>query len=355
MDSGLADRADVAVNLLLAYPSDPKATTANQLQLYFDYGRSMEGKLRRITRANPADAAPITQAGWYQPLKAVDQGTGSKPETVSIYGMSHAVRLAEALERTSPRYNARSVGAPGATTNWSYGAFLRDGGNRNSKAVVLSIMSSTLPMITTMSPMTWNSSFAMPYTADRFYATPQGLRVVRPPFDSYAGYTAAFYDPARWSAARATLKQHDSMYDELLMRDTALDHSTIVRLLRRAYMQREQRAASDRVIDARSVNVKSEQVQVARAIVADFARRARAQGQLPVIYIVNNFGFSDHLFRALQPTLAAERIPYLSSHTVVSPSDPRGYLPDTHFTDANDERLAVALAQVIATAEKPTR
>jgi hypothetical protein len=35
----------------------------------------------------------------------------------------------------------------------------------------------------------------------------------------------------------------------------------------------------------------------------------------------------------------------------VSPDDPRGYLPDSHFTDAVDQRLAHALEQVIEAAE----
>lgn len=339
---------DVATNVLFAYPRDPKATSASQLQLYFDYGRSMEGKLARITRADPDQTAPITLAGWYQPLKAVEHGTGRKGETVTIYGMSHAVRLAEALERTSPRFHARSVGAPGATANWSYGAFLRDADRSGSKAVVLAIMSSTLPMITTMSPLTWNISFAMPYTADRYYATPEGLRVARPPYDSFDGFVAAFQDPGRWKAARQVLRQHDAMYDDLLVRASPLDHSALVRLLRRAYQQRQQRMIAEGVITPRGFNPASEQVKVANAIVADFARHARSQGLIPVIFVVNSFGYSDHLYRALEPTLQRDAIPVLSSHRIVSPSDPSGYLPDSHFTDNNDNRLAEALAEIIA-------
>ena len=71
---------------------------------------------------------------------------------------------------------------------------------------------------------------------------------------------------------------------------------------------------------------------------------------IPVIYLVNNLGYSDNLFRALQPILEADKIPYLSSHTIVSPNDPRNYLPDSHFTDENDDRLAAALVEVIENA-----
>ena len=68
---------------------------------------------------------------------------------------------------------------------------------------------------------------------------------------------------------------------------------------------------------------------------------------IPIIYIVNNLGFSDQLYRALLPTLEADNIPYLSSHTVASPNDPRKYVPNSHFTDAVDDEMARALVNVI--------
>jgi hypothetical protein len=77
--------------------------------------------------------------------------------------------------------------------------------------------------------------------------------------------------------------------------------------------------------------------------------RARSDGMIPVIFIVDSVGYSDNLFRALRPALNADNIPYLSSHTIVSPDDPRGFLPDGHFTDENDDRLATALVEVIRT------
>ena len=104
----------------------------------------------------------------------------------------------------------------------------------------------------------------------------------------------------------------------------------------------------ERLRDRRSgFDPNAEASRAAIGIIRDFASKARANGQVPIIYIVNNFGFSDNLYRLLEPALVADRIPYLSSHNYVSPSDPRGYLPDSHFTDANDEKLARALEALI--------
>jgi hypothetical protein len=338
---------DVAINLAFPYPADPKVTDVGQVTAYFDYGRSIEGKLARITRADEAQTAPITLAGWYRPLKVGFEAGPARAPTVSFYGMSHSVRLATAVSRTSSRYRVRSIGAPGATANWAYGAFLHDADRARSKAAVLSIMSLNAPMVTTMTAMTWNSAFPMPYTEDRFELSGSGLRRVPLPYESFQDFIRAFYDPQAWNRARAAFKQHDAYYNDLLVRASVLDHSSIVRLMRRAYGLHLERAARARVLDDRGFHADTEEIRLLNAIVRDFAAQARQDGIVPVIFVINNYGYGTNLYDALKGTLTTCEIPYLSSHTVVSPRDPRGYLPDTHFTDANDDRLARALEKVI--------
>ena len=221
---------DVGASIAFSFPADVKDVNPGKLQLFFDYGRSMEARVRRMTRANPADTAPITLAGWYKPLKAVERPAQPGAIPVTVYGMSHAVRLADALHALSPNYAVRTVAGPGATTNWSFGAFRRDAGNRGSKVVVLAIMSSTLPEITSMTPMTWNVSFPLAYTQDRYMVGADGkLRVITPPYESFDDYVAALNDPRKWSAAVAKFARYDPFYDPLMFRATPLDHSTLVR------------------------------------------------------------------------------------------------------------------------------
>lgn len=338
---------DAGVNVAFAYPDDPKITGTDQVTAYFEYGRSIEGKLARITRADPEQTAPITLAGWYQPIKSNMIGGEKGGPIVTFYGMSHSVRLAEALVRTTHRYESRSVGAPGATVNWSYGAFQRDNQPPRGKVAVLSLMTANAPMVTTMTAMTWNSAFPMPYTADRYVMQRDQLRAEPLPFDSFPGYVAAFKDPQRWAAARAAFKQHDAYYNDFMFRGSVLDQSASFRLLRRAYGLHLERTGRSRVMDQKQFLPGTEEVQLLNAIIRSFADQARARGVVPVVYIVNNYGYSTMLYDALAGTLARCDIPYLSSHTVVSPADPRGYLPDSHFTDQNDDRMARALEQVI--------
>ena len=338
---------DVGVNVAFAYPSDPKNLQPNPLALFFDYGRSMEGRLRRITRPDPEATAPITLAGWYDPLVAIRRPAKPGATEVTIYGMSHAVRLADALQTVSPKYQARSIGAPGASTNWSYGAFLRDRERKQSKVAVLAIMSSTLPMILSPSPMDWNTSFAMPYTADRFVETAGGLRQIKPPYESFSQYVRIANDPSAWDRALGQFAATDPFYDPLLFRENWLDNSSLGRLVRRAWSQRRDRAWRSRVLTAQNYDPESESVRIANAIIADFALKARSEGIVPVIYVIDSFGYGDQLSRALSGTLKRERIPYLSTSQYVDPRNPTAYLPDSHFTDANDRKLAAALARVM--------
>jgi hypothetical protein len=337
---------DLLINVLFAYPTDPKNLNPSKLQTYFEYGRSVEGKLARMTRRDPSQTAPITLTGWYIPLGVEENASRFDRPVVSFYGMSHAVQLANALGRTSDQLIPRVVGAPGASANWAYGAYLRDRGGTKSRVVVLALMSANLPMITSIAPITWNVDSPMPYTADRFYLDNDQLSAFHPTITSFQEYADAFYNPAKWSAFRSTLHDKDPIYDSFIVESSVLDHSSLFRLVRRAYSQRAIRNFRHNVLDQTGYH-DSEQVEIARAIIKQFAEQARKDRMLPVIYIVNNFGYADYLFQALKPTLEANDIPYLNSASIASPNDPRKYLSNSHFTDEIDDQMARSLSSLI--------
>jgi hypothetical protein len=348
---------ELLIGALFAYPTDPRAVPS-RLQAYFEYGRSAEGALKRMTRSDPAQTAPITLSGWYDPLVATGPGAARQPNAatlakplVTIYGGSHSVLLAEALGRVSDTLSWRSIAAPGASSNWSYGAFLRDPeGVKRSTAVVLTFNTKLLPAITSMTPAAWNHDSPMPYTADRFYLQGGQMRVIHPPYESFGQYRQTLADPQAWRAAVEFFATNDPLFNLRSFRSGLLDMSALGRVAQRAYNSDNYRETSRAVLDQTSFNAESEAVQVARAIIAQFAARARAAGAIPVIYIVNDLGYSDTLFRALKPALDANRVLYVSSHEYIPPGDPSGYLPDSHFTDANDDRLALALEALVLNA-----
>jgi hypothetical protein len=337
---------DVAINFMFAYPQDPKFMNPSRLQLYFEYGRSAEGQLSRMTRQDRSETAPITLTGWYDPLQIQEPSKPGIP-IVTFYGGSHTIRLANALGRISDRFSPRAAGAPGATLNWAYGAYLRDRGGGRSRVALLGFDAFNFAMISSFSPMIWSTDFPMPYTGDRFYLDGDHLRTINPPYASFDQYVKAFYNPTQWSAALEFFAKNDPLYHSFVVRENILDHSSLWRLFHRAYGQKLTRELQRSVLDRSGFRSDSDEVRVAQAILHEFAIQARSDGMVPVIFIVDNYGYSDHLSRALRPILDADHIPYLSSHTIVSPDDPRGFLPDGHFTDENDDRLATALVDVI--------
>ena len=142
-------------------------------------------------------------------------------------------------------------------------------------------------------------------------------------------------------------------YDPFIIRASALDHSAFFRLFRRAYAQRAIRAARHAVLDHSGFNADSNEVKVAQKIIEEFAASSRRDGMIPVIFVVNLFGDSDYLFRALKPALDRGKIPYLNSADIASPSDPRKYLRDSHFTPVVDDEMARSLIKIIGEASNP--
>ncbi len=338
---------DIGINVLFSYPSDPKNLKVNRLQLYFDYGRSMEGRIRRATRPDKEATAPITLTGWYDPLVVVTRPEKSLDKVVSFYGNSQSVRLADAMQSIPDSYSVRIIAGPGSTANWAYGAFLRDPREEQGEAAVLTIMPSNLPMIGTMSAMTWNTSFAMPYTADIF--TLEGGELVRrkPPYESFEDYVKVLGDQELWNQAKKVFQRHDPFYDAFIFEATVLDNSTIVRLLRRGWSQRRDARARARSLNRSGFAPNNREIKTANAMIVQFAQESRARKILPVVHVVNSRGYGDQMYRALASTFEKHRITYISSHKVVDPNDPRNYLSDGHFTDANDLRIAKELDRIL--------
>jgi hypothetical protein len=342
---------DVAANLFFAYPSDPRNTSPSKMRRYFEYGRSVEGKLDRMTRRTNAESAPILAAGWLPAGRTAPDagpaGRATKP-VVTLYGMSHANLLAEEMARGDETVQIRSRAAPLGTPTWAYTAYLRDRERVRSDVAILTVMTETIPLLSATSGGTMYFDGAYPYTWPRYYLVDGTLRSVAPPFLSVEGYREHFYDEGRWSAYRRWLEAHDSYYDPLLFRRSVLDGSSLLRLLRRSYAfatrARKKAAVYD---DARGFDASSEEVRLLDAIVADFARSARREGTRPIVFVVNNLNTGARAFELLRPTLERDRVPCLSSHELCPPDEPRNYLPDSHFTPAKNAELARAMVDLV--------
>ncbi len=341
---------DLAINLIFAYPKDPRNIAPSKLQQYFEYGRSIEGKLARMTRTTDDESAPILTKGW---LDDFDDETGirdfgdSKP-IVTVYGMSHAVILAREMAQRDDSLIIRRIGAPGGVPSWSYAAYLSDSQQRHSDVVVLGIMTRGIPLICTTSGATNHFDSVHPYTYPRFYLRNGRLEAVRPPFVSLSGYREYWYDQSKWTAYLAWLRENDKYYNRFLFNETLGDHSSIFRMLRRSIAFSMTRKMEASVYDRQSgFNPDSEEMGILRAIIVEFSQTAKRNGSIPIIYIVNNVFMSDHLFKALEPTLRSNDILYLSSHELCDPNNPKNYDSSSHFVPSINTELSKKMIRII--------
>lgn len=342
---------DIVVNLIFSYPVDSQNINPSRFQMYFEYGRSVEGKFARMIKHTDNETAPIVFHGWLGSKKyrsLPDKPKNKNQTLIAVYGMSHTKLLGEAISKYNKKYIIRDVTAPGATPNWSFAAYQLDKNRHQAKVVILGIMTDSVAYVTATSGATAYFDMSYPYTFPRYFIANNQLRPIFPPFYSVESYRDYFYNNSQWSKYRDWLHKYDKYYDSMLFRSSILDKSCIIRILRRAYAETIKRRVISNVYNETGFNMKSEEVIIVRKIVREFAKSAREKHTLPIIYIINNQDRGDHLFNALKPILESNKIPYLSTHIICPPDNPRLFLRvNSHFIPSKDMELAQEIIKII--------
>lgn len=182
---------DAAINVVFAYPKDPKVEPS-RMRAFFEYGRSVEGKLARIVGSDDATAAPIATAGWSIPplgsTAPTRRGSGSDL-LVAFYGQSFSDQVAEVLRRVDWRVTLRTWGGPAAPPNAAFGLYLDDRGCHEADVVVLSLLASSVASMDSTSGMNCQFESPAPYTYPKFLAdASRGLMVIEPTVRTLRGY-----------------------------------------------------------------------------------------------------------------------------------------------------------------------
>ena len=335
---------DVAAGVAFRYPTS-NAVRPNAMQQYFEYGRSLRGKLQRMVTEDERTSDPMVSVGW------IDQQCTPKPPFragrlgVAFYGMSFTNRIADAIEAFDPDVRARRYAGPAAPPNHSYACFLRQrDGREPARVQVLGILASSVKGLLTLSGMTTTFEKPTPFTFPRFVLDAAGgLRRIDPLIaDEAALREAVLHDPAKWDAFVAQLERDDRFYSRTYMGGpTFADGSTLVRLARRALSQHAGRARAEAVLSSRAGFADDAEVgPVLRAIVVDFAARCRADGQVPLIVLIQDQRPGDALTTLLGPTLDAANVAYVATNDVAPPENVANLASDGHFSAAANERVA---------------
>lgn len=343
---------DLAIGWIWRTPSDPHVEPT-QLQRYFEYGRSVEGKLRAQVGADDAHTVPIMGAAWIDTPRAFGPAAPSAPDKLLVagYGQSFTQRVLRAAERQDRQIELRLLEGPATPLSHSFKQYQQDRKSHSATVVVIGVLASTLPQLVTMTTMTWAFESPAPFTYPRYSLVEGQLREIDPIVSSLDDLRLALADPVRWQAFRDQLQQYDEAFDPFVFDASTLDHSVLGRLARRALCQRHQQRFTHRFVDAQGFTNRDGILDLATALLAEFADSARADGRLPIVLLIADRGYNDYLYRALGPALASRGIPFITSHEVAPANDLRTFLPDGHFRRDLDDRLGAAFLDTLHAAQ----
>ena len=324
---------DVVVGYVTRMPADPRAQPS-ALQRYFDYGRSVEGKLRMRVGRTPETSTPVIGTGWLEPAEPPAQPKqASAPGKVlmAVYGQSFTHQAASRLAALDPRFELRKLGGPAAPLAHSYAMYQQDRHEHDAQVAVIGIVAGTLPMLVTMTPMTVMFEDPYPYTYPRYFVRDGKLAAFEPELRSFAGLRAALDDPTQWKRFEADLREHDLAYDALVFEADWLDYSTIGRAARRGYAQKQMRASVARLATPRGFRNQDGLVDTATALLLEFAKSARQDGRMPYVLLFQDAGTRNSLAASFAEVLEQHDIGFLSSFDYVPPGDNANFLKDGHF------------------------
>jgi hypothetical protein len=322
---------DLGINLFAPMPADPRKMP-NRVQQYFDYGRSVEGKLRYLVRENDEVSGPIVKSGWFdEPHAQPAKPTAPGGRLFAVYGQSMSHRVADAIAKEDPAVTVRKRGGPGAPLGHSYEMFRRDRGQHKADVVVIGVVASGLRALTSMTNMTWGFEAPSPYTYPRWILESGKLKAIQPVVQSSAQLREALGQPAKWQAFVQQLRAYDASYSPLLFEAGPSDLSATLRVAKRGFGQRHQDEIIDRYRTPAGFVDNDGVLSVARAILVQFAAEARADGAKPLVILFHDRGYGDDLYRAVSGVLVAEGVPFLSTHEIAPANEASSFVPDGHF------------------------
>jgi hypothetical protein len=347
---------DVGIGRLFAMPEavdQPPSAMAR----YFDYGRSIGGKLDRVLGATAEKAGPLANVGWLTPEVLDSPDLPSKPSRgkrlVAFYGMSFTNQIAAGMVQQDPSLEARMIAAPSGPPSYAYAAYQADRSHQKADVVVLGILASSIAAMNSTNGATWMLEGPTPYTFPAYSVANGKLQAIAPSITTPQEMRDALHNPARWADYQTELATHDRFYAPWVYDSNFADNSALLRLVRRATAKARQRGLMDQVYSKTKGFIDPKINETLKAMVVEFAATAKADGKQPIVMIINAKGYADDAYKLLQPTLDHAKIPYLSTHSIANPADPTVFIPDGHFTPAITQKLAEATRAVIGAPPPP--
>lgn len=331
---------DGAAALTLAWAD--RTDRLSSLVRYFEYGRSVPGKLARW-QADPGAPRNLFDVAWRAEAVALSQARfraepAATGPVIRSYGMSFVNNIIGTAVDIRPGLAWDSHAGPGGPPNYTYAMFQDDRANRRpGDIVVLGILSSVIPAMTALSNRTWVFEQPAPFTYPVYWPQGDALRRVEPLINSAAEERALARDDAARRAWTDQLARADAFYAFETFGAPWLDASPFMRLVRRSLATSHVRKRNAAILAGEDYPYGEVLVRMIR----DFARTARADGQIPVVMLIQSRdpGDADVLSLA-RPGLEAQNVPYLATAEHFDPALRSGFLGDGHYKPAIDRLFA---------------
>lgn len=338
---------DVLIALLLSGPA-PDA-----LKRYFDYGRSVPGKIAQW-KARPDMPGNLLNVAWLPEMMQISNKRAAlRPTTnepvLHAYGMSFVNDIMGAAQKARPDIQVELLSGPGAPPNFTYAAFMKDRPNRRKRdIVVLGILSSSVSAMGSFTNSTWVFEQPSPFTYPVFRPDADGgLAVEYPELQTLSQQLSMTDQPNIEKRWMTQLRTHDLIFTPTAFDLPILDISPFARLVRRALAQ-SSIAKRKRAVIAHPEGGPMPYLVVLRRMIEGFNRTARFDGQIPIVVLVqSNLQGDPRLKTLLEPFLVANEYPYFATETYQDPKDFHGFLGDGHYSLEVNARFGRELLNVI--------
>ena len=239
---------------------------------------------------------------------------------------------------------------PGGPLNYTYTLFRDDRENRRAgDVVVLGVLASTLHGTMSFSNRSWLFDQPLPMTYPIFSVEDGEITEIAP---LMTNWRVQISPPkalqARWMDQ---LRRHDLFYTDLAYAAPALDASPLVSSLRRAVVKKTiNRRKSDLLSNPAS---RKRLIALTRAILVEFGRMAREDGQTPFVVLIQDMTIRDLDLQEIAGDILREnKIDYIDTADIIDPADRTWFKPDLHFIPAADQKLAARMKVIIDSAAR---
>lgn len=338
---------DITVALTLGWAE--RENRLGSLVQYFEYGRSVPGKLERW-QSEPGTPGNLFDVAWRDDLVAWSTTQfaaepAAQGPVLRSYGMSFVDNILKNAEDLHPELIWDGHSGPAAPPNYTYALFEDDRANRRlGDIVILGILSSGVPSMGALSNRTWLFEQPAPVTYPVYHPDGDRLRRTDPLVDSLAAQQALAKDTSARARWNAQLAAEDAFYSAKTFGLAWLDVSPFARLVRRALAQSHIDARKADILQGKDYPYET----VLPMMIREFAATARADGQIPVVMLLQTRERNGpDILTLSRPVLEADDIPYFASAEHIDIRNAANFISDGHYRPDIDRDLARKLIQLL--------